>query len=60
MLRPFTTALLVIAHDWKQPKCPIGTGRINCSTPAVEFHEAVEGSEEALCTTAMEEQHVHC
>lgn len=49
MLRPFTAALPVIAHDWKQPKCPTtgtGTGRINCCIHAMELHEAVEGNEE--------------
>lgn len=57
MLRPFTTALLVIAHNWKQLKCPtIGTGRMNYSIPAMEFHEMGEGNEEALYTLLRREQ----
>lgn len=49
MLRPFTAALPVMAHDCKQPKGPTigtGTGRINCCIHAMEPHEAVEGNEE--------------
>lgn len=47
MLRPFAAALPIIAHDWKQPKCPTtGSRRINCYIHALEFHEVAEGNEE--------------